>query len=138
VAPAAPKSPAIAEGAAEVLPEQPQPLRGREDVTEALVAAIRARQAKGIATYGDTLRTHNGRDAGRDLVEELLDGAQYAMQMRLERRDLEGRIATLEALLLEAREEVVRVGDEGMGWRIEAERLRRVARKTQRKPRSEA
>jgi hypothetical protein len=79
--------------------EQPKPTPGREDVTEALIAHLRERQAKGRATYGRSLETFNGRDAGRDALEEALDLAQYLMQMRLEG-------AALRAAMRAAREQV--------------------------------
>ena len=50
------------------------------------------RTEKGIATYGEPLMTHNGRDAERDMTEELLDFAQYQQQYIMELKD---RIAKL-------------------------------------------
>jgi hypothetical protein len=79
--------------------EQLKPKAGKEDVTEALIAHLRKRQAKGRAEYGRSLETFNGRDAGRDLLEELLDGAQYAMQLQLERAALEAELARWKAAL---------------------------------------
>ncbi|HEU4751923.1 MAG TPA: hypothetical protein VFU47_02365 [Armatimonadota bacterium] len=80
--------------------EQPLPVPGQVSVTDALIADLRARQARGIATYGRSLETHNGRSAPRDLSEELLDAAQYAKQWELERSDLLARIQVLEQRLL--------------------------------------
>ena len=77
----------------DVQTEQPLPSAGGESVTEALVGLIRQREAKGIATYGDTLRTHNGRDALRDA----LDLAQYIMQAILERDAVGERARRLHA-----------------------------------------
>lgn len=57
-------------------------------VTAELRILLDARERKGIETYGRSLETHNGRSAPRDLVEELIDGAQYALQWELERADL--------------------------------------------------
>ena len=45
---------------------------------------IDARTAQGIETYGGPLTTDNGRDAERDMLEELLDFCQYQEQSRLE------------------------------------------------------
>jgi hypothetical protein len=46
------------------------------------------REAEGIAKYGCSLESHNGRDVHKDLEEELIDGWQYAVQARMEREDL--------------------------------------------------
>ncbi|KAB0285448.1 hypothetical protein F2P58_23325 [Vibrio fortis] len=43
------------------------------------------RLAKGVATYGKPLQSHNGRDALQDAYEELLDGACYLKQLMMER-----------------------------------------------------
>lgn len=50
-----------------------------------LSVLLRERQAKGLATYGTQLHSHNGRDAMRDCAEELADAVVYAMQVGLER-----------------------------------------------------
>ena len=47
---------------------------------------LRARAELGIARYGTPLLTHNGRDAIRDLTEELLDAIMYTTQAQLEER----------------------------------------------------
>jgi hypothetical protein len=57
-------------------------------VTEQVIADLRARTELGIAKYGRPLETFNGRNALRDLYEELLDGAQYVKQRLLEEDDL--------------------------------------------------
>jgi hypothetical protein len=54
------------------------------------------RTKEGISTYGTPLQTHNGRDAGHDMIEELLDFCQYQEQSRLEAL---AQIAYLEGLL---------------------------------------
>lgn len=64
---------------------QPMPKPGKESVTEAVMADLRAREQKGIATYGTTLQTHNGRDALQGAYEEALDLAQYLKQAIMER-----------------------------------------------------
>lgn len=79
--------------------EQALPVPGGESVTEALIAFLRQREAKGIATYGRSLETFNGRSAPRDLKEELIDGLQYAMQWEMERAELLARIDRLERQL---------------------------------------
>lgn len=70
--------------------DQALPTAGREPVQDRLaefVNLVRERRELGIQRYGRPLETGNGRDAGRDLVEELVDAACYAMQLRLERRE---------------------------------------------------
>lgn len=64
---------------------QPMPKPGQQDVTPALVALLKERQAQGIATYGTPLQTHNGRDALWDALEEALDLCQYLAQAIMER-----------------------------------------------------
>lgn len=66
------------------MPDQPLPQPGREPVTERVIEDLRAREQRGIATYGMTLHTFNGRSALQDLYEELLDAAQYAKQLLME------------------------------------------------------
>jgi hypothetical protein len=46
---------------------------------------LAARREVGIARYGTALQAHNGRDALRDLYEELLDAACYIRQVIAER-----------------------------------------------------
>lgn len=73
--------------------DQRSPGPGREDVFASLradlPAALDERQRKGRETYGaDSLYTFNGRDAERDLEDELLDALAYARQAALERAEL--------------------------------------------------
>lgn len=79
--------------------EQPQPYAGRQSVTRALMDLLAERERKGIETYGRSLETFNGRDATRDLLEELIDGAQYALQWQMERAELLAEIKRLRELL---------------------------------------
>ena len=76
------------------------PKPGGESVTDRLVERLRERQAKGIATYGRSLETFNGRDAHRDLEEELLDALQYNAQQRMERVALEERLAAAQKQIM--------------------------------------
>jgi hypothetical protein len=64
--------------------DQPLPTEGQESVQDALIAHIEKRKALGIQRYGRPLETFNGRNAPQDLLEELLDGATYAMQIAME------------------------------------------------------
>ncbi len=45
---------------------------------------LRERKEKGLETYGEVLRTNNGRDALEDCLEELADGLMYYVQHLLE------------------------------------------------------
>ena len=65
--------------------DQPKPKPGEDDVTAHLVNLILERQKKGVETYGSKLMTFNGRDALRDLLEDLLDASQYVTQAMMER-----------------------------------------------------
>jgi|ERR1700733_5061545 len=48
---------------------------------------LTARKALGLERYGSLLQAHNGRDALRDLYEELLDASVYARQKVAESLD---------------------------------------------------
>lgn len=77
--------------------DQPLPTGDGEEVTSSLVKLLLEREEKGRATYGTTLKTRNGRDAIIDLRDELLDGAQYCEQLRLERDEM---LSCLEDVML--------------------------------------
>ena len=66
--------------------EQPKPERkdASQPVAERLKALIDQRTAKGVATYGTPLMSHNGRNAQRDALEESVDLNQYLMQVVIE------------------------------------------------------
>lgn len=64
---------------------QPLPVTGQASVTDALIEMLRARQEKGIETYGRSLETFNGRDSVQDALEEAIDLSQYLLQVKLER-----------------------------------------------------
>ncbi len=71
----------------ELLTVQPMPTpNGSPSVQEMVIADIQVRMQVGLERYGVLLQPHNGRDALRDLYEELLDAACYARQM-IEERD---------------------------------------------------
>lgn len=88
-------------------PEQPLPTPGSVNVTpvarQCFEYMLDAREVKGVATYGTTLQTNNGRDVFQDLLEELIDAWQYAIQGRMERAGLIEENARLRA-------EVARLG----------------------------
>lgn len=73
--------------------DQPLPTPGHECVQDALIALIEERKQLGVQRYGSPLMTHNGRDAGRDAVEEALDLTVYSMQVAMELRDLRAAVA---------------------------------------------
>lgn len=79
--------------------EQPLPMPGQRDVNdrvrEMLPTLLASRQMKGRQTYGRPLETWNGRDASRELLDELIDAVQYAVQCQMEREDLERRVEAL-------------------------------------------
>ena len=51
---------------------------------------------KGLTKYGVVLKTWNGRDAGIDAMEELVDAFQYVVQLWLENQDLQKQVKELE------------------------------------------
>jgi len=51
---------------------------------------------KGLETYNTPLMTHNGRDAGQDALDELVDAGRYITQLRMEKEALEARVRELE------------------------------------------
>ena len=77
--------------------EQALPTPGTQSVFAEVRRLLDAREAKGVATYGRTLETFNGRDAHQDGLEELLDGFLYRTQAKLERRELEAELTRVKA-----------------------------------------
>ena len=73
--------------------------QGDEAVLESLIETLRARQKRGVETYGTPLQTFNGRRALRDALFEASDLAMYLMQEIKEREKLEAKVAELEARL---------------------------------------
>lgn len=91
---------------------QAMPREGRENVVPKAFEDFERMMAeavrRGHATYDTTLKTHNGRNALRDLREELIDAWQYATQAVMEhqdlldeRNDLRCRVDALEAKAVE-------------------------------------
>lgn len=68
-------------------------------VTDQVSTDLRAREQKGIETYGVTLPVHSDRDHLTDAYEEALDLAQYLKAELLRRRDLSAQIAELKAVI---------------------------------------
>jgi hypothetical protein len=59
----------------------PESMSARNAIRDLLAA----RKRLGLERYGSILQSHNGRDAKRDLSEELADAAVYARQLQEER-----------------------------------------------------
>jgi chromosome segregation ATPase len=66
---------------------QPTPRPGREEVHPRVVAFLNERAAFGRRKYDRPLETHNGRDPLIDLMQELGDALEYAMQEYMQRTD---------------------------------------------------
>lgn len=64
-----------------------------------VIDELRKRAAVGLETYGMPLQPHNGRDAWRDALDELLDALVYVEQLAHELRDsgneIDARIAEI-------------------------------------------
>lgn len=67
--------------------EQAKPTPGTTAITPLVIADLEARSAEGLKKYGRPLEAYNGRDALRDMYEEILDAAQYARQLLQERAE---------------------------------------------------
>lgn len=57
-----------------------------QPIADLVIEDIRARERKGVETYGTKLYANNGRDALVDLYEELIDAVKYLRQVIEERR----------------------------------------------------
>lgn len=58
-----------------------------DDITDLVIEDIKRRREVGIATYGHSLRAHDGRDSLLDAYEEALDLAQYLKKALIERTE---------------------------------------------------
>jgi hypothetical protein len=80
--------------------EQPAPVpNDLPAVWDLVIEDMRQRDALGLSRYGTRLQPHNGRDALRDLAEELYDAVVYLKQFRIEMRCLGQDVVRLRALL---------------------------------------
>lgn len=76
--------------------DQPLPVpNGRPSAHDRLLELVAQRRQIGLDRYGSLLQPHNGRDTGRDLVEELADGAVYALTLADEAADLQEALLRL-------------------------------------------
>ena len=93
--------------------DQPMPKAGAIDVTPvargAFLALLKQREQKGIATYGRSLQTENGRDAIQAAMEECVDLWQYLVQIRLEHAARVARIAALQDKIASLDAEIARL-----------------------------
>lgn len=74
---------------------QPAPHPGQQDVLPYAVGFLQRRQAYGIGKYGTPLRTHNGREALTDWLQEEADRYLYAVQYVLEYHAKQGALLAL-------------------------------------------
>jgi hypothetical protein len=65
-----------------------------------LAANVEARIALGERKYGTRLKSYNGRDAIKDLMDELLDALNYAKQVEIEGLDGGGLFTDLVPLAI--------------------------------------
>lgn len=79
------------------LPEPNQ----RPVMHDVLTDLVQKRLAIGVERYGTGLQPLNGRDAYRDLVEELVDAAVYTLQIQHERAEMLAHAVNLSAWLEE-------------------------------------
>lgn len=68
-----------------------------DEVLAAVRGLLEERKRTGLERYGALLQAGNGRDARRDLLEELADAAVYARQLEEERGDGPGSGEAFEA-----------------------------------------
>jgi len=65
------------------------------------IRMLEERVIEGRKRYPEELTTHNGRDAIRDALEELIDAWQYVVQISLEHEALVSENAALRARVAE-------------------------------------
>lgn len=79
--------------------DQPPPTPGRNTVApealKSLTKVFAEQIEKGKSKYGTSLMTFNGRDAGEDAMQELVDLLQYLTQLRMEKAALEEEVSLL-------------------------------------------
>lgn len=76
--------------------DQPLPVvNDQTDIQTLMIREIEKRREVGIERYGTALQPFNGRNAAQDLFEEMIDGAAYALQIRVEMDAMQERIREL-------------------------------------------
>lgn len=68
-----------------------------DETLAAIRALLEERKRVGLERYASLLQANNGRDARRDLLEELADGIVYAHQVQVERGQGPGSAGAFEA-----------------------------------------
>jgi hypothetical protein len=90
--------------------DQPMPKPGGINVTGVarglFLEMLKQREEKGIATYGTTLQTNNGRNALQDALEEAVDLFQYMTQVLLEKQFQDTEMARLREENAELRRQI--------------------------------
>ncbi len=66
---------------------QPSPVPSQGRILDQVIADLQARAEDGKKQYGRYLQAYNGRNAGVDLYQELLDAAMYARQRIVEEEE---------------------------------------------------
>lgn len=97
------------------------------DVCTLVKADLEARIAKGVETYGQRLRTNNGRDPLVDAYQECLDMSLYLRQAIEEIADLRAQLTTAQAAreraegeLAEAKQKMVDAFSHASQWAAKA------------------
>ena len=88
--------------------KQPLPVvvPGGENINEMVIHDLRERSAIGMAKFGTHLQANNGRDPVLDWYQEQQDALLYAGQVVVEWKQMQKRIAELEAENAELRAEL--------------------------------
>lgn len=78
--------------------QPPRNTGSRDNAQDGVIADIEERKQLGLARYGQLLQSFDGRDALRDLYEELLDASIYLKKAIHERERVDRLVATLQSL----------------------------------------
>lgn len=87
---------------------QPNPIANDgASMHDLVIARIEERKRIGLAVYKTPLQANNGRDALEDAIDELVDGACYLMQAKVEREIIPTQLRELMGLLTAKKENAV-------------------------------
>ena len=76
--------------------EQRKPIKNdNEPIIDLVFQDLEERKAKGLETYGVLLQPFNGRNAIKDISDELLDAVIYTKQLEVERNAMVTLLHTL-------------------------------------------